>query len=272
MRALLMVLFVTFMVSPTWATPPAFPAFSTAEPPYKTGTPLYVWAISGVNLREQPADTAAMVKKLPYGTPVTVLAQDNPPVSYALAFFAYKNTADSATQTAEPRPQVVLNTHWLKVQAAQQQGYVLNNTLLPFVPMHPNEDFEKYLIRAFNLTEHQRQKKSQKSDCGEGERATKYTTVYDTFTSPKNKVVLKTRESGGDSCTTGHGGEIALPDLSFEQAFVFFNATLPPEVDVGFTYHANKRFEYGLDQAGASEATLKKTKTGVHFEWYFGMN
>jgi hypothetical protein len=229
---------------------------------HKTDSTFYVWTVSGINLRAQPSISAAVVKKLPYGTPVTVFNQDKKPISYPFVFFSVQ---------ADTNPQVVLPSQWIKVKAAQQEGYVLDKTLLSFVPCQPHDHIESCLIRVFKLTKQQREKKSQLANCGDS--YTRYTSIEETFTSPHNQVLLKTTVNDGDECTRGEHGEVLIPGLSFEKAFIFFNAILPPEVvNATFNYQADEVFGYSLDAAASANADLKKTKNGVHFEWDFGEN
>jgi hypothetical protein len=234
--------------------------------PYREGAKLYVW-VASLNLRQQASASAPVIKKLAYGTPVTVLKQDEKPVPYKLHFFSYKDSADAIPQNGE-QGQVILDSEWLKVTTEQQeQGYVVNKLLLDIEPMPMNGVRSvDYLVHVFKLTKHQKKTTRQKEkECEKNQEAI---TVHETFTADSNKIVLKTEEI--DHCvdfdTTG--GAISIPNFPFDSAFVFFNAFLPPE-PVGFTYQANKIFDYGIDQVGNS-ATLKKTKNGIQFEWYDG--
>jgi hypothetical protein len=127
-----------------------------------------------------------------------------------------------------------------------------------------------YLIRIFNLTNHRKKTKQGKEKSCDG---AKYTAVYHTFKSNDNKAVLETEEiNDGSQCNTGNGVNISIPEFSFEKAFVFFNAFIPPEQKVGFDYQAGQKFSYALDEASAGNAELKKTKNGVYFSWFHGMN
>ncbi|MEN6319320.1 MAG: SH3 domain-containing protein [Syntrophaceae bacterium] len=241
-------------------------ATQTAEILYKEGAILYVWAAKGLNLRQHPSPSASVIKVLPYGTAITVLNQDEKSVPYDFEFFRRKDTSETLTQISGEQPNVVLRGQWIKVRDAEQEGYVFDKLLLDIAPKNTNEDFKDYLVRVFSLTNHKKEKKQHKN-----KEHGKYIAVYTTCTSKENSVVLWTQDIDGDATVRGSGGNISIPEFSFEKAFIFFNVIMPALSDHGFKYKSGREFEYLLDPIG-NTALLKKTKRGVSFEWFFGMN
>jgi len=234
---------------------------------YKHGDRLYVWAVRGLNLRQQPSPSAPVVRKLPYGASVTVVKHDELPVPYRFEFFPKKSAANTLTQIAHEQPQVILDGQWIRVKLAQQEGYLFDKLLLDVAPKRHSEALQAYLVRVFGLSSPQRQAKEHKDDVS----GITYTTVYQTFTSKTNSVVLTIEESDGDASTMANKGRISIPAISFEKAFVFFCAIFPPLADHGFHYQAGQEFEYLLDEIG-NIARLTKTNSGVLFEWHFSID
>lgn len=252
---------VAFWTAVAVATPPV------AGDPYQVGSRLYVWAVQGINLRQRPSASAPVIDKLAHGTPVTVSEQDEPPVPHRLEFFPPRDAAHTFTQIAREQPRVSLDGRWIKIEAGRQDGYAFDKLLLRWPPKNPDEAIKAYLVRAFELTAHRRQKKSREDE----ESGLRYATIYRTWTSKENRVVLKAEASDGDASTRGDGGHISMPGSSFDEGFVLANGILPPLADHGFRYRAGQEFEYLLDQIG-NTAKLKKTEDGISLEWYFGMN
>jgi len=211
------------------AVPDASAATQTVESIYKEGAILYVWVAKGLNLRQQPSPSAPVIKTLPYGTVVMVLNQDEKSVPYDFEFFQRKDTSETLTQISGEQPKVVLRGKWIKVRAAEQEGYVFDKLLLDLAPKNTDESFTNFLVRVFNLTHCKKGKKQHKSKEGG-----KYTGVYTTCTSNENNVVLWTEDVDGDESVKGSGGEISIPEFSFEKAFIFFNVIMPALPDHGF--------------------------------------
>jgi len=234
---------------------------------YAKGSRLYVCALHSLNLRKEPSSSSPVVKMLPYGTSVEVLEQDEKLVPHQMEFYQYKDTSDALTQVSPTRPQVVLRGHWIKVKAFEQEGYVFSKLLLEIEPKKAGEATEAYFVRVFHLTSRKVRSKHLKSK----ESGNPYTETTHVFSSSTSHVVLETEENDGEADTCGEGGDLSIPNWSFERGFVFFNAVMPPVTEVGFEYQDGKTFEYALDEV-PNMALLKKTKTGISFRWFFGVN
>jgi hypothetical protein len=205
-----------------------------------------VWAAQGMNLRDGPSASGRIVKKLVYGTPVSVLPQSDKPVAYEMEFFP-KITRPASD--GKPRAQVLLDGEWIRIKAGDQQGYVFNKLLLPFPPIKADEDTEHYLARIFELT---------------ARPAVNHGGAIDTeyVSHGPRKIQLVRHESSEASAI---GGEVFIPDMSFDEAFVFFNAVLPPTLDADFSYQKGALFEYQYQAPGGARLTMEKG--GVRFYW-----
>ena len=233
---------------------------------YREGERLYACGPGGLELRLNPSPSSPLLQRLPYGTGVTVLKQPSPPVFCRFDFFGRKDSSHAA-QNAEDNPLVMLEGHWVRVKAANREGYVLDTLLLEIPPRGKTERFDAYLVRAFGLGKGKAWSKRQKGE----ESGLEYTTDFRTWFSKKSGVTLETEISGGDESTRGHGGRITIPGMPFERALVFFNGVLPPLPRHDFGYREGEFFEYLLDEVG-NLALLEKKGQGIVFEWFYGMN
>lgn len=233
---------------------------------YREGERLYAWGPGSLELRLNPSPRSAVLQRLPYGTVVTVLKQPFPPVACLFEFYARKPSS-SAAQNAADNAVVMLEGHWLRVKAANREGYVLDTLLLEIPPRGKAERLDAYLVRVFGLEKGKAWSKRRKNE----ESGLEYATDFRTWLSKKSGVNLETEKTGGDESTRGHGGRITIPGMTFERAFVFFNGALPPLPRLDYGYREGEFFEYLLDEVG-NLALLEKKGQGIVFEWFYGMN
>lgn len=235
--------------------------------PTPVGETYYTWAVSNLNVREQPDVQSAVITRLPYATAVQVLPQTEPAIPFEMTYFNQQNTADSLTQTNTQFPKVVLHGEWLKIKTDEHEGYVFSRFLMKMPPPTQNESSEAYLIRAFELNLLKTDKWVENSYIPDNQN----TFMRQYYASPSNNVTFTVIDDEGDAEIYGNGGEIMISDMDFEQAIVFFTVVLPPEQDGGARYEEGKKLEYLLDQIG-NTANLKATEQGVSFSWIFGLN
>jgi hypothetical protein len=93
---------------------------------YKTGDELYVWAISGLNLREKPAQESAKLTNIPLGNKVKVLGT------------ALKKIAFQVSEAGG----YTIKGYWVEIQYGNQRGFAFDGFLSKIVP--PTKE-EKYL-------------------------------------------------------------------------------------------------------------------------------
>lgn len=238
------------------------PAGQTAVP--KEGDRLYVWAAQTLDLRQLPSQSGPLVKKIPYGTQVTVIKQDEKSTPVELNFFQQADDQPAMLRDEHPQ-QIMLNGQWIKIKTDKQEGYALNHLLLDLSPKNSDESYENYLVRVFELTNHQQQKKQLQNR----ESGTQYKMVSNIWTSPKNGVILNTEETDGDESTAGSNGKIIIPQFTFDQGLVFFNY-LMPVISHGYKYQPGQLLNYLIDESG-NAGTLKKIDKGISYEWEFAM-
>jgi hypothetical protein len=230
-----------------------------------------VWSKT-LNLRQEPSDSAMVIRKLSYGTPVTITKQNINTVPYQLNFFSYTpEELESIKNRGGASTPVILNSEWIKVKTNQnEEGYLINKLLLSIKPIKEN-DYKNYFLKIFDLTQYQKKVIPHKDFSCE------YSNIDEIFTSRKNKVIFKLSQTvmkkDNIDCHGLHyeGGEILLPQFSFEEAFVFLDMLMNFN-GLDFNYKANSSFGYAYDEAVSGEADLKKTKKGILFTWGQGDN
>jgi hypothetical protein len=90
----------------------------SAKGRYKTGDNLYVYARSGLTLREKPQIDGAKLTSLPFGTKVNVIDDD----------------LESDPFSAKEPCGLEISGHWVKVKHGQKEGYLFDGFLLTHGP------------------------------------------------------------------------------------------------------------------------------------------
>jgi hypothetical protein len=93
---------------------------------YKTGDELYVWAVSGLNLREKPAQEAAKLSNIPYGSKVKVIGTSLKQIAFQVNEFTG----------------FTIKGFWVEIQFGNQRGFVFDGFLSKISP--PTKE-EKYM-------------------------------------------------------------------------------------------------------------------------------
>ena len=104
-----------------------------------TGEIRYVFARSGLNLREAPSADAAVTATAPYGAQLAVLEDDAAPV---------------------PMQFEGLKGHWLKVQHGDVSGYVFNGLLGRRPAPRADEEYQAYIHRVYGPVQSETKHKS----------------------------------------------------------------------------------------------------------------
>lgn len=113
---------------------------------YKVGDTLYVWAKSGLTLREGPSVKFARIDALGFGSPVVVVAKSEAPFNVQAFTPAPK---EYLIGRVEP---VIFYGHWVKVRTHSGQiGNVIDQYLLPIVPI-ALLDYKQYRLNIEILT------------------------------------------------------------------------------------------------------------------------
>ncbi len=101
----------------------------------KSGDVLYVWAKTGLNLRQSPSIYAKKLSILMPGSRVEVLG------------FTQKSFAiETLAATEEEENPFVIKGNWILVQVGDVQGFVLDTYLLPIAAPKDGQSMKHYLI------------------------------------------------------------------------------------------------------------------------------
>lgn len=237
---------------------------------YKEGQKLYVWAVNGMNFREEGKSDGKVISLLSYGTEVEVMGQSDK-VEYT---YVLKNPSKSYYSEGSnlPKP-VTLNGYWLKVRVGDTTGYVFDKLLLSYEPyLGMNSDnrqyFINYLARNLKLQlVNDELKVTKETEDGDDYYYNSYKQLYLSKDS-KNKVILDDSD-GYDIDTVWHRGSITIGNMSFQEGLVFFTAIMKSSVkDYYYDYKEDTKFEYELDEV-SNGASLNKIQNGVNFEWAY---
>lgn len=110
----------------------------TAADNYEVGDELYVWARSGLNLREGPSTNDKVIATLPFGEKVHIQAKTDK---------VYNVKMISKTHSYDPKKKVdplILKGNWVKVYTNEGfLGYVIDQYLLD-IEYYPKKDKNQY--------------------------------------------------------------------------------------------------------------------------------
>ena len=99
----------------------------------------YVWAINGLNLREEPNKNSKLIKKLQFGDSLKIVE---------LTPFKFTNLL---IREAEPEKHpIYLKSNWVKVIANGKEGYLIDGYLLDLPCPEIDEKINDYLTRMSN--------------------------------------------------------------------------------------------------------------------------
>lgn len=122
---------------------------------YEVGDTLYVWAKSGLNMREGPGTNSEVLTSLSFGTQVIIIEKSD--ISYNIKA-CDPTPPDYELGKSDP---LILYGHWVVVRdSSGQVGYVIDQYLLPILPVektkyYPNDipvEMVFFDTTAINLT------------------------------------------------------------------------------------------------------------------------
>ena len=119
-------------------------SFSYGADNYKIGDQLYIWAISGLNLRTGPGTTFPVIKGIPFGEKVEVVEKSSQTYTFTLIS---SNDQNGTSTNIDP---INLKGNWVKIKIDTTIGYVIDQYLLVLSPAIINKkmDYDLY----FNIT------------------------------------------------------------------------------------------------------------------------
>jgi len=157
----------------------------------QTGDVLYVWAKTGLNLRQAPTIHAKRLTILLPGSEVKVLG------------FTQKRLAIKTLRaTDDEQNPFVIKGNWILVQVGDIQGFVLDTYLLPIQAPKKGESMKQYLI-------------------GMSEKVAALGTTEEDYTfSAQTKNNISIQYESGEYY---QNITVTIPEFSIEDGFVFYN-------------------------------------------------
>ncbi|MFK7773251.1 MAG: SH3 domain-containing protein [Saprospiraceae bacterium] len=108
-----------------------FPSFGVSD--YKSNDDLYIWAISGLNLRSQPDAKSSKIVNIPYGEKVTVI--DNQINAHKFSYTMSRSNSASWE----------IDGFWVQVKYGNEEGYVFDGYLGKFPTITKSAETIPYL-------------------------------------------------------------------------------------------------------------------------------
>ena len=204
---------------------------------------LYVWAESGLNVRDTPSTDGKKLGKLDYGEQIVALDWGS---GQELTITAIKSQYIQSMKLAA----LSYTGRWIPIDFEGQKGYVFDGFLskLPTIKIAPDqhqadiyratESLEEYAARTFGML-----KKLSVID-----------TVYPIPSKPRelldrnnpSRIIYKNGAILNNYMGEGYGGqELIVPNLSFREGFLLF-AFLNPEIKILDKYPAQLQTNVGF--------------------------
>ena len=190
------------------------PQFAFSANQYYAGDTLYVWARSGLNMRDSADIKAGKIQTLPFGT--MVIVQDS---KYPFEQETQKiRVINSRTIDGQKHPGYSLQGNWIKVITGDTEGYLFDGFLSKFQPLKIEEielEGKMQLAAAEQIPEY-------------FERI--YGKLKKFNATPTNKWQSIQRTIFGNGATyediqyeVAGSEQIIIPDMDLEEAYLFFN-------------------------------------------------
>ncbi len=158
----------------------------------QTGDVLYVWAKTGLNLRQEPSIHSKRLSILLPGSEVKVLG-------FTQKRFAIK----SLCATEDEQNPYIIKGNWILVQVGDIQGFVLDTYLLPIQTPKAGVSMKQYLIAMSEKV---------------AALGNEYTDEYSFFAQAEHNISIQ-YESG----EYYQNITVTMPEFSIEDGFVFYN-------------------------------------------------
>lgn len=239
-----------------------FPSFGVSD--YKSNDDLYVWAISGLNLRTQPDAKSSKIINIPYGEKVRVIdAQIN------TRQFSYTMSKSSSVAWQ-------IDGYWVQVRFGDEEGYVFDGYLGKFPTITKSAETIPYLtLKTFqaygkeNWGGLKNEKKESTLDFDDNARDP------DKGLSSSYLLTFKNGSSYEDVNESFSGYvSIFIKDISLEEGYLFLNALMGIEykqkmrkgierVGEGIHLAAVEENQVRFTGEGMSTIILKKVEGGI---------
>lgn len=173
---------------------------------YHEGDTLYVWAQSGLVLRNEPGFDSKKIETLSYGTMVVTKRRKEIDIPDASV-----DAIPACTYESQNYPGYKISGQWVEITVNGKTGYVFDGYLSKYPPSNDKEEedshLEGYLARVFGIA-------SQVKDWGRDQYVTKFVCNF-----YKNGASGQSRAVGSSSAEATY----ILPELSLEEGYLIAN-------------------------------------------------
>lgn len=185
---------------------------------YAPGDHLYVWAVSGLNVRAAASISGQKIGKLQAGEKLEVISLTTKSYDIMAVDVHPELFVDNIYQEEGSSEAFYLRGKWVKVKGAKFEGYVIDSYLLKYAPPPPQTSMKAYFAQVdeeplqIDTTWH--------NDCdGAG-----IVDCYDYEGRTKSGFAIS-----GSYMMSATNHRIAIPNMGLEEGFVFCNYFTPLE-------------------------------------------
>ncbi|MFK8009772.1 MAG: SH3 domain-containing protein [Saprospiraceae bacterium] len=221
-----------------------FPSFGVSD--YKSNDDLYVWAISGLNLRTQPDAKSSKIINIPYGEKVKII--DTQINQHHFSYMMSQSNKYGNSVAWE------IDGYWVQVKYGNEEGYVFDGYLGKFPTITTSAEEIPYLtLETFKAygKEHwgglKNEKKETMLDFDDNARDPDKGRSSSYFLTFKNGSSYKNVEESFSGYVS-----IFIKDISLEEGYLFLNAS------IGLEYKQKVNKENGSLGDGTYLSSIKK--------------
>ena len=226
------------------------PSFGVSD--YKSNDDLYIWAISGLNLRTQPNAKSSKIVNIPYGEKVTII--DNQINTHKFSYTMSRSNSASWE----------IDGYWVQVKYGNEEGYVFDGYLGKFPTITKSAETIPYLTL-------KTLKPYGKENWGGLKNEIKETMLdFDDNARDPDKghssSYLLTFKNGStyEDVSESFSGyvSIVIKDISMEEGYLFLNALLGIEYKQKMN-KGNENFGNGIQLAAVEENEIRFIGEGM---------
>jgi hypothetical protein len=231
-----------------------FPSFGISD--YKSNDDLYVWAISGLNLRTQPDAKSSKIINIPYGEKVKII--DTQINTHQFSYTMSKSNQYGKSVAWE------IDGYWVQIKFGEEKGYVFDAYLGRFPTITKSAETVPYLtLKTF--------KPYGKENWGGLDNEKKETNLNfdDNARDPdkgESSVYLLTFKNGSfyEDVNDSFSGYVSvfIKDISLEEGYLFLNALLGIEYQQKMN-KGNESFGAGIHLSSVEENQVRFVGEGM---------
>lgn len=248
-----------------------------SQSPFYPGDTLYVWAKSGLNMRESNSKESKKISAIPFGAQVVALEYSSG-IEYSVVI-SKRRTLFENTNHPVKAPEFAIRGNWLKVKFDNREGYV-SDIYLSSLPVPKVEFFEQVMQQTGKSLEFVELKETPREYLGRIFGQNKVIETNKTM-NPESVTTLVLYKNGASYRreiwgSAGAVETIIIPEINMNEGYLLFNLMFNYEV-----HASNQTYKeiYPLEveeltwrfNTGEPEGETTLTKVGGFFimTWFY---